>query len=379
VSAALPATLQIGLIASLDQTSGSDRYYFDLVRALRGLGAQVDGVLLGDARAVDATATDMHAFAPEGSGALVRWRGLRRTVRPLLARSDVVVSHLAPHVFPVLDIIGKRPLVEHFHGPWALEGRYARLPARTIALRLLQERSVYARANRIVALSRAFADVLQREYGVPDRKIRIVPGGVDLARFAPTTSRADARRALALPADRSIVVSVRRLESTKGIDRLVDAFELVLRDVPDALLAIAGTGSLAAELARRVHERALAGSIRFLGKIDDAQLALLYRAADCSVVPSLAWEGFGLVCLESLASGTPVLVTPVGGLPEAVRDLAPELVFTGSDRNDIAQGLRDALTGRVALPDEAACLAYAQKFAWPAIAARVAEVYREVA
>jgi glycosyltransferase involved in cell wall biosynthesis len=83
--------------------------------------------------------------------------------------------------------------------------------------------------------------------------------------------------------------------------------------------------------------------------------------------------------LESLASGTPVLVTPVGGLPEAVRDLAPELILGGSEVADIAHGLRDALAGRVALPDEAACLAYAQRFAWPAIAARVADVYREVA
>jgi len=336
-------------------------------------------VLLGDAHVVDDAATDMHAFAPEGSGALVRWRGLRRTVRPLVAGSDLVVSHLAPHVFPILDIIRSRPLLEHFHGPWALEGRYARLPARTIALRLLQERSVYARAQRIVALSGSFADVLQREYGIPDRKIRIVPGGVDLARFAPTMSRAQARAALGLPQDRPIVVSVRRLESTKGIDRLVDAFELVVRDVPDAFLAIAGTGSLADALARRVRERALERSVRFLGKIDDARLALLYRAADCSVVPSLAWEGFGLVCLESLASGTPVLVTPVGGLPEAVRELAPQLVFAGSDVADIASGLRDALAGTVPLPDELACLAYAKKFAWPTIAARVAEVYREVA
>jgi glycosyltransferase involved in cell wall biosynthesis len=375
----LPATLQIGLIASAGQTSGSDRYYFDLVRALRGLGARVDGVLLGDARVVDSAATDMHAFAPEGSGAFVRWRGLRRTVRPLVAGSDLVVSHLAPHVFPILDIIRSRPLVEHFHGPWALEGRYARLPARTIALRLLQERSVYARAQRIVALSRSFADVLQREYKISDRKIRIVPGGVDLERFTPTMSRSDARARLGLPQDRPIVVSVRRLESTKGIDRLVDAFGLVLRDVPDAFLAIAGTGSLAGDLVRRVSERGLEQRVRFLGKIDDAQLASLYRAADCSVVPSLAWEGFGLVCLESLASGTPVLVTPVGGLPEAVRDLAPELVFSGSDVADIANGLRDALAGTVPLPDEAACLGYARRFGWSTIAARVAEVYREVA
>jgi glycosyltransferase involved in cell wall biosynthesis len=96
-------------------------------------------------------------------------------------------------------------------------------------------------------------------------------------------------------------------------------------------------------------------------------------------VPSQAWEGFGLVCLESLASGTPVMVTPVGGLPEAVRDLEPGLVFGGSDEASIAAGLRDALRGRLRVPSEAECLAYARRFAWSAIAARIDEVYREVA
>jgi len=335
--------------------------------------------VLGDPSVIEQPMEGMHGFAPAASSALRRWTGLRRSVRPLVASSDVVVSHLAAHVFPALDLIRHRPLVEHFHGPWALEGRYEKLPARTIALRLLQERSVYARAQRIVVLSRSFGDVLQREYHVSDAKIRIVPGGVDLARFAPTHAREEARRELALPADRQIVVSVRRLELTKGIDRLIEAVAIVREEHPDVLFVVAGTGSLAAPLATLVRERGLERNVTFAGKIDDSHLALLYRAADLTVVPSQAWEGFGLVCIESLASGTPVLVTPVGGLPEVVRDLEPGLVFAGSDVEPIAAGLRDALAGRIRVPDEAECLAYAQRFAWSAIAARIDEVYREVA
>jgi glycosyltransferase involved in cell wall biosynthesis len=373
-----PASLQIGLIASAQQTSGSDRYYFDLVRALQARGARVDGVLLGDPSAVEEPVAGIRSFAPEGSGALRRWRGLRRTVRPLVAGNDVVVAHLAAHVFPVLDIIRDRPLVEHFHGPWALEARYAKLPARTIALRSVQERSVYGRAKRIVVLSESFGAVLQREYRVSEDKIRVVPGGVDVARFAPAVSRDEARERLALPAGRQIVVSVRRLESTKGLDRLVEAAEIVRRDVPDVLFVIAGTGSLAGALAARVKERELESHVRFAGKIDDAALALLYRAADLSVVPSQAWEGFGLTCLESLASGTPVMVTPVGGLPEAVRELDPGAIFAGTSARDIASGLRDALLGRTRLPSESECLAYARGFAWATIAERVEAVYREV-
>jgi glycosyltransferase involved in cell wall biosynthesis len=375
----MPATLQIGLIASSRQTSGSDRYYFNLLRALRQLGARNEGVVLGNPLDVEQPLPGIHSFAPEGSPALRRWSGLRRAVRPLVAQSDVVVSHLAAHVFPVLDIIRERPLVEHFHGPWALEGRFAKLPPRTIALRLLQEASVYRRAKRIVALSRSFAEVLQREYRISPGKIRIVPGGVDLDRFAPAVSRMQAREQLDLPRDRPIVVSVRRLESSKGIDRLARAVELVRKEVPEVLFVIAGTGSLASSLLQLVRERGLEANVRFAGMIDDAQLALLYRAADLSVVPSQAWEGFGLVCLESLASGTPVMVTPIGGLPEVVRDLEPSLIFEGTEVAHIGTGLRDALCGRIAVPNEDACLRYAQGFGWSTIAARVDAVYREVA
>lgn len=372
-------TLQIGLIASRDQTSGSDRYYFDLVRSLRASRAGVRGIVLGDPAAVGEAGDGVCSFAPEGSRALERWGSLRRTVRSMVAQADVVVSHFAPHVFPALDIIRGKPLVEHFHGPWALEGSFDRIARSRFALRLVQERSVYARARRIIVLSRSFGDVLERRYRVPASKIRVIPGGVDLARFASTLSPREARAALGLPADRPIVFCVRRLEPTKGVDRLIDAIAIVRRVVPDVLAVVAGTGSLAAALAERVRDRGLERNVAFAGKIDDAALALHYRAAACSVVPSVAWEGFGLTCIESLAAGTPVLATPVGGLPEAVGGLDAALVFASTSVDDIAAGIGDALCGRIALPAEAACVAYARGFAWPAIAGRVEEVYREVA
>jgi glycosyltransferase involved in cell wall biosynthesis len=375
----MPATLQIGLIASSQQTSGSDRYYFDLVRALRALGHRTEGVVLGDPAQVDRSLRDIWSFAPEGASAVRRWTGLRRAVRPLLEHNDIIVSHFAPHVFPVLDVIRKRPLVEHFHGPWAQEARFAGLPLRTRALRTLQERSVYGRARRIIALSQAYGAILERDYGVDAEKIRVVPGGVDLGAFdCDAISRAGARADLGLP-DRPTIVAVRRLESTKGVDRLIEAMATVIRDCPEALLCIAGTGSLQEDLARRVRELELERHVRFLGLLSGRRLALAYRAANVSVVPSVAFEGFGLACIESLACGTPVMATPVGGLPEVVRELEPRLVLAGAGAADIAAGLSDALSGRIRIPDEAACLHYVQQFAWPAIAARVNAVYCEVA
>jgi glycosyltransferase involved in cell wall biosynthesis len=103
----------------------------------------------------------------------------------------------------------------------------------------------------------------------------------------------------------------------------------------------------------------------------------LYRAADLSVVPSVALEGFGLIAAESLAAGTPCLVTPVGGLPEIVAGICPDLVLADTRTSTLAEGIKAALRGELKLPDDASCRAYAEaNFAWPLIAERVAACYR---
>ena len=91
----------------------------------------------------------------------------------------------------------------------------------------------------------------------------------------------------------------------------------------------------------------------------DEQLPLVYRAADLHVMPTTALEGFGLTVVEALAAGTPSIVTPVGGLPEILSPLAPELVLRSADVAEIARGVVDALSGRLWLPDEQRCRSFA--------------------
>jgi glycogen synthase len=370
--------LQIGLIASGKQTSGSDRYYFSLLRELMSLDVDVRGVVLGDPGAVEHPVPGVASFAPEGSRMFARWMGLRRTVRPLLRGRDLVVSHFAPHAFPVLDQIRSRPLVVHFHNPWSLEGRAAGIDGKRQVLRWLQERAVYGSASRFIVLSQANAQVLEREYRVPKEKMRIIPGAVDLQRFSAMTTRRAARERLGWPVDRPLILVTARLVPAKGVDRLIAAMQDVRLAVPDALLVIVGDGPQAGELRAQVRAHGLDDAVLFGGYLTE-ELPLAYRAADLAVVPSVAFESFGLVAAEALACGTPVLVTPLLGLPEVVRDLDPGLVLAGFRREHIAAGVRDALTGALPVPSEEACVRYAQRFAWPSIARRIRDVYAEVA
>lgn len=372
-------TLQIGMTASRKHISGTDRYFLSLLRELPPLDVAVRGLVLGDPRSLDEPTPGVESFAPEGAGRWSRWSGLRATVRRGIAEADLVVSHGAPHAFPALDLLRKRPLVVHFHGPWALEGRAEGIGEVKFRIRDFQERMVYGCGRRFIVLSRAFGEILTHNYGIREERIRVVPGGVDLRRFSALTSRAEARTRLDLPHDRPIIVTVRRLTATKGLEHLIDATAQLRVSVPEVLVLIVGTGPLEADLRRRVAERGLERNVRFAGHVSDGDLSVVYRAADLMIVPTISLEGFGLVVVESLACGTPALVTPIGGLPEVVRDLDPCLVLADAGAGAIARGIGDALSGKLPLPSEAACLAYARRFDWPIIAAHVRDVYREIA
>jgi glycosyltransferase involved in cell wall biosynthesis len=372
-------TFQVGMTASRRHMSGTDRYYQDLLAELPALGVGVRGMVVGEPTLIEDAVPGIESFAPEGSGRVARARGARRVASHLLPGTDVVVAHGVPHIFYIIDKLGNRPFVAHFHGPWALEGAREGASAVTTFTRRFQEAVVYRRAQRYIALSRAFADTLQREYAVNPDHVRVIPGGVNLARFRVTTDIATARAKFGWPQDRPIVLATRRLEPSKGIGALIESLVRVRERVPDIYAVVTGTGSLAESLRARTLELGLGEHVRFAGHVANADLPLMYRAADLTIVPSNAWEGFGLSVLESLACATPSLVTPVGGLPEVVGDLSPKLILRDVSAEAIAEGLSMVFTDRTSIPSRAACEAYARGFTWTSIARRVADVYREVA
>ena len=371
-------TLQVGMGWFGERAGGLNRVYRQLVHELARSGVELHGLVAGSPDVARDSGGHVHAFAPANAPLLARIGALRAAASAwLLERPDaVIVSHFALNALPVLPHVGRHPLVVHFQGPWGEESRVEGAGRLAVLAKATAEWAVYARASRAIVLSTAFRDVLARRYRVPLDRIHVVPGGVDVDRFAIAPSRAECRRTLGWPADRPIVLCVRRLVRRVGVDTLVEAAVELRARVPDALVLIAGRGPLQSALEARIGALDLERNVRLMGFVPDDLLPTAYRAADLSVVPTAALEGFGLVTVESLAAGTPCVVTPVGGLTDVMTPFAPQLVAASTSAGDLADLLARALRGDVALPTPAACEGHAREhYDWPIVAERVRGVY----
>jgi glycogen synthase len=373
-------TLQVGKGWFPEQSGGLNRYYHELLRHLPATGVEVTGLVAGSEVVTSQSAGVVRSFAPSDASLPARLNQVRREVQRELrdSPSSLFVTHFALYAAPCLDLLRDHPVVVHFHGPWAAESRTEGASAIAAGLKYWLERAVYRRGSRFVVLSHAFGNLLASEHGVSPDMIRVIPGGVDTARFAPAHTREAARAALDWPIDRPIALVVRRLVRRMGLEDLVDAVRLARRAVPDLLVIIAGGGPLRDELSHRAAD--IADNVRLVGYLPDAELPLAFRAADFSIVPSVALEGFGLIVAESLAAGTPVLVSDVGGLPETLAGFAESCIIRDRSPSGLAAVMSDAVQGRLPLPSADACVRHArQRFDWPVVAAQVREVYAEAA
>jgi glycosyltransferase involved in cell wall biosynthesis len=294
--------------------------------------------------------------------------------RPL-SKFSALNPHFALYSLPLITLRPKQtPITFTFHGPWASESAQEGSSAIAVKLQHWIEQQVYDRCDRFITLSQAFADILHQDYRIPYRKIHVIPGGINTDAFQITHSRTQAREQLGFPTDRPILFTPRRLVQRMGLSQLLEALMIVKQQIPDIWLAIAGKGPQREALEAQVAQFNLSNHVKFLGYISDADLTLAYQAADLTVVPSQALEGFGLIVLESLACGTPVLTTPIGGMPEILQPFVPQLITAGISAVDIADRLIYLLQNQTHLPSRTACRDYTLKhFDWSIIAPRIAE------
>lgn len=272
---------------------------------------------------------------------------------------------------------GASSLFYTFYGPWHLEflseissrrdlsalkrgtrGIWA--PAKAALARAYERRALW-RSRRIIVLSTFSIRQLAQIHGVPPATPCLVPGGVDLTLFAPAMDRTAARRALGLPETGRLLFTVRRLVPRMGLETLLRA----LTRVPETRLVIAGAGWLRAQLEQTAAELGVADRVTFAGFVPDADLPTYYQAADLTVLPSATLEGFGLITLESLACGTPIVATPNSGTTDILTPFDPTWIAADTGADALARCIAAVLPRVIADAGiRARCRAHASHYSW---------------
>jgi teichuronic acid biosynthesis glycosyltransferase TuaC len=210
------------------------------------------------------------------------------------------------------------------------------------------------RAAACITVSEALRDRLV-EIGAPADKVTTLRNGVDLDLFAPAPDNGDDLRQR-LEIMGHMIVAVGNLAPEKGQRLIVEA----LRALPEVTLVLVGAGPDAAHLAAAAQDFGVADRVQFAGRVPQADLAAYFSAADVSVLAS-AREGWPNVLLESMACGTPVVATDVGGVREIVTSSAAGTVVADRTPQALAEAISKTLA---ALPDRAQTRAHAEKFGW---------------
>jgi glycosyltransferase involved in cell wall biosynthesis len=365
-----PSLLMLGEGWFPDTASGSARVVRELHQSLGPLLA-VDTIVVGPA---SEPLDGVHVAAQAGDSLIRRLRAFSAAAAERARPADVVETHFALYAaLPLLTGKFRRnAFVAHVHGPWAGESKATGDDVVRVHVKKAIERLVYRRASQVIVHSFAFKRLLVEEYGIRPWDVHVVPPGVDLELFSPG-DRLQARERLGIPAESKVIASVRRLVPRMGLGVLLEACALL---DGEPLVLIGGDGPERGRLEAKAEELGIGRQVRFLGRLSDEAVRDVYRAADVCVVPSIALEGFGLVVLEALACGTPVIASDLGGLAEALGELAPSLVVPPGDAGRLARRLEHSLMRRHDLPDRTTCRGQAERFSWRASAARHVDVYR---
>lgn len=262
---------------------------------------------------------------------------LKRTIKKQLQREDydlVLLHHplVAFKYFRKFNL----PAIYFFHASYYQELLFSlrlNISTRMLINKIYRiEKYVLNKADKIILLSNFSKKVLTKTYpSINKRKIVKIPGAVDLKKF----------KAKAKKKHKKIkIFTARRLTSRMGLENLIIAMAELVEKNKDIHLEIAGKGYLENELQRYIDHLQLAKNIKLLGYISEAQLIKKYQQADLFVLPTIAHEGFGLVTVEALACGTPVMATPVGASPEILAQVEPKLIFKNKNATSIAAGIQ---------------------------------------
>ncbi len=196
-------------------------------------------------------------------------------------------------------------------------------------------------STEVIVNSNYMKRELQSLFGLPFEKINVVPNGINVNMFSGIERDYDFRRQYALDNEK-IILFMGRLVYEKGVQHLISAMPKILAGYHDAKLVIAGKGGMIDELKAQVNSMGISNKVYFTGYMDSKQVCKMYKCADVSVFPS-TYEPFGIVALEAMLSGTPVVVSDIGGLNEIVEHRENGMKSYAGNPNSIADSILELL------------------------------------
>jgi len=248
------------------------------------------------------------------------------------------------------------------------------------------EKSALKKSKYIIVTTNFVRKILEEEYG--DRylhKISVLPPGVDLNSLQPLVNKEQikrVRRSLELPEDAIVFFTLRRLSPRMGLENLIKAIVIVrdrIHNFDKLLFLIGGKGVMMRKLQSLIEEYDLLKSVKLLGFLSEEKKVKYLQASDCAILPTEDLEGFGIFTIESLASGLPVIGTPVGGTVELLSHVKGGTLLT---KDTTPEAIADKIVyflKNIDLylnPDEYINLVR-KRYTWDKIAVEVEDVYRK--
>ncbi|MFO3796593.1 MAG: glycosyltransferase [Anaerolineales bacterium] len=389
-------------------TGGMNVYVRELTRTLGAMGVHVDVFTRSQNEHVPHIVHDLghdnhvvHVPAgpeePRSKSELARYlpqfvAGIQRFAAENNLHYDVIHSHYWLSGLAAEGLAaawGGTPIVHMFHTLGEMKNRIARNDGEREPLeRLRAEHHLVRRVERIIAATPAEEAQLRFLYRAPRERIRVISPGVDIAHFYPIP-KAEAKLYLGFPPEERILLFVGRIEPLKGLDTLIRAVSCLSQRHhlgKFCLIIIGGDPEQDAQnvnseihrLQRLCDELCLGNLVIFIGKRGQHILPYYYSAAEVVIVPS-HYESFGMVALEAMACGTPVIASQVGGLAFLVRDGETGYHVPDGDVQALCERMHFLLTHRdVHERIGLQAAAYARAYDWKNIAEQILEVYREV-
>ncbi len=281
---------------------------------------------------------------------------------------DLIHAHFLDNGFIAarLKSLYNTPFVLTAHG-----GDFYDLPFRDSWYNALA-RYVLNEADQVITVSQFNAGKLL-SLGVRPNKLRVIPNGYDEKLFKPV-SPIEARKKLGLPLNKKILLSVGNLVAVKGHTYLLDAMKFVLRKRDDVILLIIGPGSLSENLRKKTRILNLERKVFIIGEVEHEEIPVWMNACDVFILPSLM-ESFGVVSIESMACGKPVVGTRVGGTPEILRSDDVGILVEPSNPKSMSEGILKAVDKEWVAET---IIKYARQYSWANIVEQIMNVYLSI-